>query len=252
MKKIILLVAITLLIFTACSKKNITTGDTLPNGSLSKKIGLYSQEIQATISINMPEMKNTAEALIKLKGADTIFIDIFGPFGIKLGSLWSDKNDFVFLNYFQSYAYLGSPSAENFKMAAQIDMSFDDLMSIFRAEPVADISQYLLEDSSDSKIIYKRKVNQEIEFIIVNPLSYSISQYQRQNSSGETVLNIYLDEYKNYSEFLLPDKIIANLPLEGGAVTFELKKRLVNTLQEQIAKPALPSSFKIIDLDKLN
>lgn len=252
MKKIIILFALISLLVAACSKRNISTDAEIDKNSLSKKQGLLAQDIQATISINMPELKNSAEAQIKLQGSDTIFIDIFGPFGIKLGTLWSDRNQFVFLNYFQSYAYVGTPSAENFKMSAQIDMSFDDLISIFRAEPIADISEYEQDLSNDSNLLFKRKVNDEAEFLLVDPTNNTIKQYQRQNSSGESVLKIFLENYKNYSEFLLPDKINVNLPLENGSVTFELKKRLINTVLTNISKPELPSSFKTIDLDKLN
>lgn len=251
MKKKLLLLLVFIFIIGCSSQKNSEKKE-YGISKLEEKIGLNSQEIQAKISINVPDFKNSADALIKVLNKDTIAIDIFGPFGIKLGYLWSDRDSFVFLNFFQSIVYIGTPSSENFKMSAMIDLSFEDLISILRAEPIAEIDKYVKKESTDNSTIYLRRLPNSIEFIQVDDLSNNIIQYQRQDNNKETTVKVFLENYTQYEDFFLPDIIKTEVPKENGSVTFTINQRLINTLTDKIEKPNYPTSFKLIDLDKLN
>jgi hypothetical protein len=148
-------------------------------------------------------------------------------------------------------AFIGTPSAENFEMSAMIDLSFEDLISIFRAEPIADITEYETKDEINDQYVFMRKIEENAEFILVNKSNNEIMQYQRQNSRKETVLNIFLENYNQYDKFLLPDEIIANIPEQNGSVTFTFQERKVNIPLDEVKRPSIPSSFKTTDLDKL-
>lgn len=251
MKKLFSLFTLLVLLTIGCATTNNTKSDKSLKNKLNIKHSLLSQEINANIKINVPDFKNSANAKIKVLNKDTITIDIYGPFGVKLGYLWSDSSEFIFLNYFQSLAFKGTPSAENFRMSAMIDISFADLIAMLRAEPIADIGDYELSDNYNNKYIYARKLQNNIEFISVNENNL-IEQYQRQNNDKETLVKVFLNKYSNYGDYALPDEIIAEIPEQNGFITFEFKNRKINTELSDMQKPKIPSSFKISDLDALN
>ena len=176
MKKILILMFSCALILASCAGPKSATDKKSMLKDIDKKDKLVYQEMKAKLKINFPDLKNTADAVIKLQNSDTLAIDIFGPFGVKFGKLWADKDNFIFLNYFQSVVFTGTPSAENFKTAAMIDLSFDDLTAMMRAEPIADFSEYSIIEENETTTLFGRKVGNIAEFIIyVNMLTWPMA-----------------------------------------------------------------------------
>ena len=88
--------------------------------------------IKASINFKFPELSNSANAVIEMAKRDSILVTITGPFGISVGRLYANPNEFIMNNNLQNITFTGNPTEKNIMQIANIPLSFNDLMSILR------------------------------------------------------------------------------------------------------------------------
>jgi hypothetical protein len=200
----------------------------------------------------MNEQSLNFRARVIISGNDSVSMTIFGPFGLTLGKLFSDSKSFQFFNTMENAIYKGSPTQENIKKATNLSISIQDFLRLFQGKTAYQGSDYkLFSDKSDGKLIYTRvDKNNFADFVVVSAIDPKIIQYQRKDKGDVLILNSSYDLYKNTDGIAIPTSINFAMPTVGGKLVIEIENYKLNSEAALPEKFTLPSSAKIIDLDK--
>lgn len=203
MKRIILLIYILFACGCASTVIGKDSSDTLTIPKSPEKF-----QLNCMMSTEMEDFSGSFQAKVKISGKDSISITVIGPLGIVVGKLYSDPKQFIFYNVLENLIITGSPSSENIYKAAKINLSYDDMISVLRAEPIGDINEYKIFSNKDNekKIYIKPNILGYADFIVLNT-DGTIAQYQRKSKSNDeekTVLNAFLDDYSMKSDVKYP------------------------------------------------
>ena len=69
--------------------------------------------------------------MLSLQKPDSVLINLQGPFGIKVGSALVTRTEFMFYNSIENKLITGLSSIENLNRILHMQLSFDDLLSLF-------------------------------------------------------------------------------------------------------------------------
>lgn len=225
MKKAILLITILILVTSCSSLKEPKKGDdstTLPEFHLPAML-----EGNASITTRLPGFNQTFNVKYHLAGRDSMSMTAFGPFNIVAAKLYSDKDEFIFLNMLEQKAYRGTPSADNIRRVSGLNLSFEDLISMVQGVPPLPAENYELKEIiSDKglKIFVNKQAKEYGEFIVYNSSEKIISQFQRKDAEDNLILNVFLSNYKPVGNYKFPGQINIELSKMDGKIFIETKE----------------------------
>lgn len=203
----------------------------------------------AGISVEFPDFNQSISSNVKLMDNDSLTLTALGPFGVAVGRLYADRNEFVFYNIFENQVFLGKPTRDNLYKAMRMSLSYDDLFAVFRSETPVDINDYKVFKDSDQDIIYFRKIDEQFaEFIVVDKAANTMKQIQRKSAGDETEMNVFFDKYEMMGDELFAKKIIIDFPKLDGKLEININNLKVIKDLEQF-KFSYPKSAKIIRFD---
>jgi hypothetical protein len=210
--------------------------------------------IRVQIKPDLKGMSQNVDANVYISRLDSIGIEIFGPFGISVGKLYSDENSFMFFNTFENKAYTGTPSADNLKKVSGLDFAFNDLIKVLRLSAPTDVSDFELDESydNDQNALFASSKG-EPEFLLVSKTTGKIVRYQRKNQNDKTVMNIFYRNYKtfknkNSKNYSKPSEITVQLPQEDGSIKIEVDE--YKELQKSVNFGfKVPSNIEVVNVD---
>ena len=208
-------------------------------------------EASGTISIDSPELSNSASFDIKLKKPDTVFVKIEGPFGINVASALITRKDFIYYNAQENKAIIGPTNDLNIGAILRIKISFDELLNSFSGSFIMDDN---LNDSSNAPVennayvitepnqLYKRKY-------YIEPATFTLSRYNLLDNADKSILDVnysnYNKEVSNNVTINFPTKIKIYKAEKDQTVWLEYGSKEINkhTLTFKIK---VPKSAKVI------
>lgn len=236
-----------LIILTSCSStKNAT--QTAENFRRE-----YSGNIvmKATISPQFPDFEQSFSADIRLAGYDSVSLNAIGPFGIALGKLYANNDNFVFYNVFENTVYTGRPSSENLYKAARINLSFQDLIAFLRCELPGNMADYKIYEENDKQIVYVNKIaSQGAEFLAFSKEYKAITQYQRKDANNLMELNVSLSEFAQFDKTYFAKKITFDFPKIDGKLSVNIENIELNKQFGNDFRFSTPKSAKVKQFDK--
>ncbi|MDQ1265802.1 MAG: hypothetical protein QG635_954 [Bacteroidota bacterium] len=213
----------------------------------SNKDSLFSLGFTPTVIFSFPQISNSAQAIIRIGGRDSLSMVAIGPFGMTVGKLFANKTSFTIYDIFHDVVYEGSPDSVNESDLKDIPFNFKGIINLFRCEPPGNLSDYSyqMSDSASGNLIFRNKADTTAaEFIVISPENKSMVQYQRKSIEGTLLTNIFFSDFAEFSGYLLPKKITITLPKWEGRIDME-------TDDFDINKPIdKPFSFKAPDSAK--
>lgn len=208
--------------------------------------GLDNLTVKGQVTFKAKETQLAGNYKTELSGTDSLALTLFGPMQIAAGKLYARKDYFLFYDVFNNKAYEGTPNAQNLKSAFQIELSFDDMIKLFKGEVPYDSEFYKFDQNLEKGKLFKYKAPGEyVDFALVDSKG-SLVRYQRKLTDGSLALNVQYSDYEAQGEFLLPGKVVFSFPAYEAIVTFEADDYKIN---EQYQKPFLfsvPSDIKRI------
>lgn len=222
---------------------NKESGITIPENKLP-----YFLELKTTMNASYGGDSRVFTAKIILAGNDSASMNVYGPFGVVLGKLYSDSSNFTFLNILENTVYTGKPTLENFQRAMQIPVSFSDLIHILRSEVPGNKNDYKyvknVEESGYS--LFRRNGGNFIEFVTFGTAQKELKQIQRKDLGNEAIMNVAFDDYTTFNNLSLAKG--ATIDFAKAAFKLTLENDDVNAIDN--GKPVLsfkiPSSAKIV------
>ena len=251
LKKILVLTFTSAFFFSCTSTKRISKPvlsfeELLESSRLNfERIKSYSGN--GTIDLNLKSLKINLQFSISAKKPEQALIDLYGPLGIDVGSLFLNDDSIVVYNAFQDKVILTRFSSERFKdfNSVEIDKNFIYalLFSYVDQNKIESDSSLLLNNESEFTLIKFLK-ERRLEFTY-DKLSRTLKEIQVFENSVEPVFKINFLKYKNYNEINFP-QVISFLNLKTNeSISLNFKKFEFNKLEEDL-NFELPEDVEII------
>ncbi len=161
---------------------------------------------RGTISVETPEIAQSGSFELQLHKPDSVLVNVEGPFGIDVGSVLLTRNSFLFYNSFQNQVVSGPVTANNLRRIFKMDVTFDELMTLFTG------GSFFREDERDPESISEEE-NQVIlvyrsayghRRYVVDPASMLIARIQHLDINGKLFLEERFDRFRTVGEVSLP------------------------------------------------
>ncbi len=246
------------IIFYSCSGVSENNQDypKIPIREIKNKLNKNSSlietlEASGTISIDSPELSNSASFDIKLKKPDTIFVKIEGPFGINVASALITRKDFIYYNAQENKAIIGPTNDLNIGAILRIKISFDELLNSFSGSFTMDDD---LNDSSNAPVEDNAYViiehNQFFKHkYYIEPTTFTLSRYYLLDNSDKSILEVnyskYNKEVSNNVTINFPTKIKIFKAEKDQTVWLEYGDKEINK-HSMTFKIKIPKSAKVI------
>jgi outer membrane lipoprotein-sorting protein len=194
---------------------------------------IKSFEGNGTITVKNTQVNNSASFSIVLQKPDSIYLTIYGPFGIELAQSLVTKNSFVFYDVLKNTAYEGSVTDDVLRDIFRINLSFNDLLDAFIGS--VNLTENLYKTPTNYDVIYDKYV---ITYVDSNSLKTSeyevdvrelgITKYLLKNRNGEVLLEGKYSDFGIVEGVALPYKIDLRNTEENQFVTVQYKNMSAN------------------------
>ncbi len=196
-----------------------------------------------SISIQSEEMNIGGNALVMIAGEDSLFMNIFGPFGINVGKLYADKDNFYFYNAMEGTVLKGEPTAENIRKATFLNISAVEIINLFKNIPPTDLNDFTEKAKIESGTLYQHNN----EFMVINNIAQMV-QYQRKDEGNVMELNITYSDFNQYEKYSMPSSFEINAPVAKSKVSVSIKEMSFPKGFAKEFKFAVPKNARVIEL----
>lgn len=213
---------------------------------------LKSIEMNADLTVTMQGQTNNAQCEFIMLGKDSLSMHITGPFGFSVAKLFASSEYFLFLDNLQGRAIEGIPNADNLSKVTFIPLSFNDYLSLLRAEIPGNAAEYIrLSDYADSNSILYKRLNSlgGIEFVLCSKTDGLIKQYQRKNAEGITEISVVYSGYQKYDSVMIPKNVTLSVPTKEIIMKIEAQDIKINNNISTAMRFKVPSSINILKME---
>lgn len=247
MRVIISLICVVFFLFACSTIKQETQKKELTVISIvDKHKELDNLSLKGQVSFNQKDMKLTGKFKSYLAGTDSMSLTLFGPLQIAAGKLYARNDYFLFYDTFNNRAYEGEPNAQNLKSAFNIELSFPDLIHLFRGEIPNNVTKYVYDKSMEKGNLFKYiKPEEYVDFALFDK-DNNLMQYQRKLSDGTLIMNVVYSDYITSDGYDLPGRISLSFPVYEATVLYEIDDYEVNEKYNNPFGFSVPSDIKRI------
>ncbi|MCZ6702175.1 MAG: DUF4292 domain-containing protein [Ignavibacteria bacterium] len=224
MKSIILFSQIFLIVFSiffwgCVPSKPLDEVEILPSERLINKLEANRRKIRNFEGVGVLEIKseqydNSANFRVVMQKPDSIYLTIFGPFGIELAQALVTNDSYIFYDAIENTAYKGDVNEDILKAIFKINLSFSDLMDAFVGS--VNMTQNLYKQPNSYEVYYDKYV-----LTYIDPVTYITTIYKVD------IRELSITDYKLSAED-------GSVNIEGKYSNFELVENV-----------AMPFSIKI-------
>ncbi|HVZ38880.1 MAG TPA: DUF4292 domain-containing protein [Candidatus Kapabacteria bacterium] len=123
------------------------------------------------------------DALVRSR--DSLKVNLVGPFGVPVGALGSTRSSFVFFNAQEGEAIEGIPDRKTFGKLMQLDMEYDQMISMFRGElPQFPAAGTYTAEARNGIMHYTVHTPDHVETFAVNMEKLAVESYARSRTDG--------------------------------------------------------------------
>lgn len=244
--------SITALLFFSCvSTKKISvdekTFDELLEIYKSNFQKIFSYSGNGTIELNLKNIKTILQFSIQTKKPSKALLDLYGPFGFDIGSVYLNNDSIIIYNAFQEQIILTEFSSEKFKDLTSTQLDKDFIFSML-------FGYFDLQELEEDSSIIKNKEN-EFELIkflkgrklmlVYEKVSSSLNKITVFENFNEPIFEIAFAEIKNYNELKFPYKISFVNFKTNESISLKFKKIEFNKFDDEI-NFEIPEGVEII------
>ena len=257
MRKTFLLLIVTgifLLILPGCVPSKPTDDvEILPSERLINKLEINRRRIQSfegngTITVRSGGINQSVAFSVVLQKPDSLYITMFGPFGIELAQALVMKDNFIFYDIINNTAYEGEVDDDILNSVFKINLTFNELMDAFIGSVnltdnlyrppekyTIDYDKYVLtyiDTDTDRRTIYRVDIRE-----------LGITDYQVLDSNGDGLLEGKYSKFELFENVAVPSKI--ELQRDNQRVSIDYKNMVVNR-RSIVIDFKVPDDAKII------
>ncbi|MDP4174577.1 MAG: DUF4292 domain-containing protein [Bacteroidota bacterium] len=183
----------------------------VPSDRLVKKLEANRRKVKnfegvGSLNIHTPELTTNASFKVVLQKPDSVYLEVYGPFGIDLAQALVTDNTFTFYDEMHNKVYKGKSNSDILKKIFKVDLSFSDLMDAFTG--AVNLTPKLTKQPDNYEIVYDKYVLTFIDPVNSQKNKYTIdirdlviTDYQVLSSEDKMIFESV------YSKFKLQDGI---------------------------------------------
>lgn len=228
----------------------------LPSERLINKLEVNRRRIKnfegyGTLSVKSARLNNSANFRIVILKPDSIYLTIYGPFGLELAQSIVTGEDFIFYDALNNTAYKGKISDDVLNEIFKINLSFRQLLDAFVGS--VDLTPKLYRSPDKFEIIYDEYMLTYIDSLTNNREKYTIDvrelgikNFSITNHADEIFLDSKYSKFQLIESVAVPNKIEMNNFKDDQAITIEYKTTTVNK-KNLFVDFFLPSDANVIE-----
>ena len=194
---------------------------------------IKSFEGNGTILVKNPQMNNSASFRIILQKPDSIYLTIFGPFGIELAQALVTKDDYIFYDALNNTAYQGKADDALLRDIFRIDLSFNELIDAFIGS--VNLTENLYKEPSKYEVVYDKylityvdSVSQKSSQYKVDVRELGITEYLLKDKNGNVAIEGKYSDFGIIEGVAIPYKIEVRNQKENQMISVEYKNMSAN------------------------
>lgn len=198
------------------------------------KIESYSGN--GNIQLNLLKLKTNLDFYISVKKPDRVLMDIFGPLGIDVGTLYINDDSILVYNSINEQLIITNFSSPSLQKILFNDLDKEMIYSLFFGyidlEKFSSDSSELINDEEIIKLV-KYSGEEKKEFYYSKRSKYIVKIKFFRNSS-EPVFEMSISEIKKYNGLIFPVKIILTNLKTDESIALKLKEIDFNNLNDEL------------------
>lgn len=240
------------LVVSCSTAKQMDTTNIIKSNTITMDNKLINFEISTNLTVNIRNSSNSASAKIKVAGIDSLALSLYGPFGISVAKVFSDKNQLIFFNLLTNQIFKGNPSEENMKTAMMLPISFSDFIHLIRCEIPNKKENYIFDKKLDEfeSLFKNEKDSNYIEYAVISDTTHELTQYQRKALDGTLILHVFYSDYKIFDSVYFSTKQIYKFPSINADLSLEVSDFKTVTSFDSPFKIKIPEGIEVIDLEQ--
>lgn len=192
---------------------------------------------RGNLTFDSPEVAGSAFFRASLKRPDSLLVQIQGPFGMDVGTLFLSRGRFIVYNAIDNVVQSGDPSSSAIRSIIPFDLTAEDLVNVFGGMfplPSDTAGARTVEVDGDITHLALGCGDGRCEYW-VDTERLAVTRLRRTGASGGTEVDMEARDFKEFDGFALP----RHLRLEFPGVT-----RTVSVYYTSLSPNGDPPSFE--------
>ena len=184
-----------------------------------------------SITIESPEGSNNGSFDAMLKKPDSLCVELHGPLGIHIGSLFLSREHFIFYNRFDNTAVIGKPDGKTLRSMFRLKMQFDEVINAFTGEFPAVLNGDSLERFSVSRegaYVLRYRTPEGSKEYRIDGDAFFVASYRVFDRENNVVVNASAGDAEESDEIPMPRFLRIIFPLERRSITIAYDDVAVN------------------------
>ena len=199
--------------------------------------------IEGTMSLEGTMTIGNLPFTARLRG-DTISVTLAAPFGMTAGTMFATADTFVVVNYLSREVLVGHPDAQSIASVSPIPLRLSDVRAFMRGTIPGDLRRFTSgPPRTDAKKLYIARDSAGAEFMLIDTTTSTLSQYQRKDKQGKTVLNLVLGDVRDIASTNIAHAIDVDINGKSQAVRFRFDSVEPTADADAMRIPEAPPSF---------
>lgn len=159
-----------------------------------------------TLSVETPEIAQTASFELSLRKPDSILVRIEGPFGIDLGIALLTRDEFFFYNSMQNRLVTGPSTPENFGRFLRVGIGFEDLLNMFSGGTFLGGDGERPDDFAieDDLYVLTYRHSDGVRRYWVDPETFLIVRIQHMDTRGTVAVEQTFSRFEKHGDVTVP------------------------------------------------
>lgn len=206
---------------------------------------LHNLKGQGRLIIENLGKSYSLDAHIVIIRPDTLYVRLEAIFGVNVGWLFSDRNDYTFYIPMQNAFFTGSSDSLAFGKFLDFDLKYDSLLGAMTGiDLLSDLEQYQLSQDGEMLLLQGRsQVGKHIYWI--DPRHGVITRAEIRDNTNQVVLIETFERFRQLHGIFVPRTIRIQRPMEQQGFTIFYEKLSLNEkISGKEFKRKIPSSAR--------
>ena len=189
---------------------------------------LNSIRTKARIIAEMPGLGFTAMSEAVLKMPDQLKVEIRAGFGMGVGSIRLEGQNFIVYSAMENRAYYGNIDSTDISRFFQINLGFRELLNLLSGSPYFSDNQNTKLTIDDNKYLIHINSEDRIKKYWIDPEKFVITDFQLYAGPDSLIFSQELRNYRKSRGIYLPKLIRVTHPQGHERLTVMFEERSIN------------------------
>ena len=175
---------------------------------------LRSMSGKGSLAFESPEFAGSAFFSLSLRKPDSLLLKLEGPFGIYMGIMFMDRQQYLIYNGLENRVFEGNPQGASFRSLIPVDLTHEQLLEAFSGVfPVKGDAEHVRQFSVDEDQFRLDLLCGNEECIYwIDPDNLLVRRYLRRTSSGTTLVDAFSEAITEQDDIYAPRRITVAFP----------------------------------------